>query len=582
MSGPVEISAVEHSYVVTRNLDGTDGTGRNLWYAGDAIFNTGDVYDGVGDGFIDIYSLRSVKSATQYGPTIVGNVRDSGDPANYNAWSEHWAIGNLNGLYGYGVTTYGFAAGKYGNDESFITADATNGFRILSRTGGVDTVRAKWDVLGNILIGRAAASESNIYITAGLLSVRNNLVERIGLSAAGVLTIKDGAGNAVITLDASTGAEITKKLTMPGVNSAIAIGSTPPTALNTGTGIWIDRTGMYGLLSNNLQAKFDATTGAITAGAGNVVLDVNGISISAITDYAISRAYKISNPAGVAGSLYGYYNALQTISWISLRAESQTGYSSRLSLTATAPAGQDTNVTMSVEGHASFIVARGSDGTYSADIIAPYTYVQGIVQISADEVNNLNYLRFTHSAQSDSNDGIIAAGKFSEGLNIVGVQTVAGAGRKIAFWGKLIGSTAITATVYNNANHTIPDATSTWLAFNSEYVDTDGIHSTVTNTSRLTCQTAGHYLVIGGIRWDSNKTGQRQLFITIGPDRLVIAAQHGHANDPATAYNQNVSIFQEMAVGDYVELGCYQDSGGNLDITATAYWSPNFQMIRIP
>jgi hypothetical protein len=37
-----------------------------------------------------------------------------------------------------------------------------------------------------------------------------------------------------------------------------------------------------------------------------------------------------------------------------------------------------------------------------------------------------------------------------------------------------------------------------------------------------------------------------------------------------------------MAVGDYVELGCYQDSGGNLDITATAYWSPNFQMIRIP
>jgi hypothetical protein len=242
---------------------------------------------------------------------------------------------------------------------------------------------------------------------------------------------------------------------------------------------------------------------------------------------------------------------------------------------------------MSVEGHASFIVARGSNGTYSADIIAPYTYIQGIVQISADEVNNLNYLRFTHSAQSDGNDGIIAAGKFGAGLNIVGVQTVGGNGRKIQFWGDIIhngsirSSTALGCTAYHNAAQSIQTAVLTYLSFNSEYWDTDAIHDTSTYNNRLTCKTAGVYLIIGQVRWAANATGQRQVNITLSSGRSVIAAQHEHGNSASIATNMSVSCIYPLAVNDYVELAVYQDSGGNLDITATAYWSPNFQMVRI-
>ena len=577
LSGPTG-SAPAFTYWVYRDWD---GSGLTAWYMGDAVFNTGTTTE----GFIDLYSVHGIKSQTQYGPTIVGNIRNSLSSFDY---SEAWAVGNLKGLYGYGSNTYGFAAGKYADDKSFITADATNGFRIISRSGGLDTVRAKWDVLGNILIGRATLSESNIYITAGLLSIRNNLIERIGLSSAGILTIKDGAGNPVFTFNSSTGAEFTLPLTLAS-GGGIYQGSTG-TFQSPGTGLKIWNESNVGRIAgyNASVLQWGAgTDGKLYAGAGAVLMDVNGISISAITDYAISRAYKISNPAGVAGSLYGYYNALQTISWISLRAESQTGYSSRLSLTATAPAGQDTNVTMSVEGHASFIVARGSDGTYSADIIAPYTYIQGIVQISADEVNNLNYLRFTHSAQSDSNDGIIAAGKFGAGLNIVGVQTVGGNGRKIQFWGDIIhngsirSSTALGCTAYHNAAQSIQTAVLTYLSFNSEYWDTDAIHDTSTYNNRLTCKTAGAYLIIGQVRWAANATGQRQVNITLSSGRSVIAAQHEHGNSASIATNMSVSCIYPLAVNDYVELAVYQDSGGNLDITATAYWSPNFQMVRI-
>jgi hypothetical protein len=119
-------SAGDYTYSVVRNLD---GTGANDWYKGDAMFNTGQT----GIGFIDIYSVRGVKSASQTGPTIVGNVRNS---ANYNDWSEGWAIGNLNNLYGYNTNIYGVGLGKYANSSSFVTIDSTNGIRLRYKDSG--------------------------------------------------------------------------------------------------------------------------------------------------------------------------------------------------------------------------------------------------------------------------------------------------------------------------------------------------------------------------------------------------------------------------------------------------------------
>ena len=140
-----------------------DGSGSNQWYAGDAVFNTGQA----GDGFIDLYSLAGVRSG--YGPSIVGNVRNS---TTYNDWSEHWAIGNLDGIYGYGTTTFGAAFGRYANSSSFLTADATNGIRILKRASDTNTVLAQWAMDGAITIGEVAVSRNNVVIFRAL-SIRN-------------------------------------------------------------------------------------------------------------------------------------------------------------------------------------------------------------------------------------------------------------------------------------------------------------------------------------------------------------------------------------------------------------------------
>jgi len=118
------------------------------------------------------------------------------------------------------------------------------------------------------------------------LDAGDNLIGRYGASlggwqqwdrSAGELALGYGETKAIRFYAGN--AEITGKLVMPGTASAIAIGSTPPTAANAGTGIWIDRTGIYGLLSNAYQAKIDAATGEIIAGSGDIKFGSSGFRI---------------------------------------------------------------------------------------------------------------------------------------------------------------------------------------------------------------------------------------------------------------------------------------------------------------
>lgn len=221
-------SAGNYYYSVIRNLD---GTGANDWYAGDAMFNTGQA----GNGFIDLYSLRGIKSASQAGPTIVGNVRNS---TTYNDWNEHWAIGNLNNLYGYTSNIYGVGFGKYANSSSFLTADSTYGIRLRYKDSGGSVVdKITLDMSGNVYIanylqvGTAAADVNNgsttitgSKITTGTITLSHlnftpvqtsNVVASINASAEGI-TINGSK----LTINSSTtfasGYDPTTKITTGG------------------------------------------------------------------------------------------------------------------------------------------------------------------------------------------------------------------------------------------------------------------------------------------------------------------------------------------------------------------------------
>ena len=104
------------------------------------------------------------------------------------------------------------------------------------------------------------------------------------------------------------------------------------------------------------------------------------------------------------------------------------------------------------------------------------------------------------------------------------------------------------------------------VGLNSESWDNDTIHDNVTNNSRLTCKTAGRYLIIGNITFAANATGTRAARIQLGGATDLQTTRVMASPNIVTSIP--VIVEKVLAVNDYVELLGAQNSGGNLDMNA--------------
>jgi hypothetical protein len=140
----------------------------------------------------------------------------------------------------------------------------------------------------------------------------------------------------------------------------------------------------------------------------------------------------------------------------------------------------------------------------------------------------------------------------------------------------------IGARVYNSANISINTATQTALTFNSEQYDSDPnaeIHSTSSNTGRLTCRTAGLYHITGNVTWAANSTGYRQLTVRVnGTTPIAQVMQQAVSTGDVT--EQAVATDFVLAATEYVELLVQQSSGGALNVLTQTNWSPVFSMSK--
>lgn len=121
------------------------------------------------------------------------------------------------------------------------------------------------------------------------------------------------------------------------------------------------------------------------------------------------------------------------------------------------------------------------------------------------------------------------------------------------------------ARAYNNTTQSLSNATLTLITFNSEDFDQGALHSTVSNTGRMTIPTgfAGYYIVIGKVAYAANATGVRVARLRVnGAD---VVAQSSHAATAAATQVVQVSALLSLADADYVELHGYQDSTGALN-----------------
>jgi hypothetical protein len=123
-----------------------------------------------------------------------------------------------------------------------------------------------------------------------------------------------------------------------------------------------------------------------------------------------------------------------------------------------------------------------------------------------------------------------------------------------------------------------PDVT---ISFDTKEYDTDGIFN-LSHPTRLTCNTAGIYLIIGSVGWAPNVTGIRSIQIQLNAGLTVIARLDFQAVSAAGfSTTASISTSYKLAVGDYVQLYAYQGSGGALLLNSILDYTPVFSMQRI-
>ena len=116
----------------------------------------------------------------------------------------------------------------------------------------------------------------------------------------------------------------------------------------------------------------------------------------------------------------------------------------------------------------------------------------------------------------------------------------------------------------------LTDSTVTAIEFTAtDLEDTDAYHSTSSNTSRLTIPSGlgGVYRVAGMIEFEVNGSNFRMLGYRINGSEVRWMQTATADFEPRISFSEEV----ELAVGAYVELIAYQNSGVALDATAARF-----------
>jgi hypothetical protein len=139
------------------------------------------------------------------------------------------------------------------------------------------------------------------------------------------------------------------------------------------------------------------------------------------------------------------------------------------------------------------------------------------------------------------------------------------------------GTTFVGCAAFRNANQSIAKNTSTLLTLPSEQYDTDGFHSTVTNTGRFTIPAgkAGKYNLTASISFDTSVTEQAWLMLYVN-GAVTTAAVAGLSGGrfqefPGTANTDFIagSVTYTFSVGDYAEVYVFHN-GTNTPINVDA------------
>ena len=124
------------------------------------------------------------------------------------------------------------------------------------------------------------------------------------------------------------------------------------------------------------------------------------------------------------------------------------------------------------------------------------------------------------------------------------------------------GATFAGCSMYG-ANPTIATSTISVVLWPTENYDSDGYHSTSSNTSRVTIPSgkAGKYLLSSQVTWEGTNANFQTRFYVYKNGASIKLIQSKYVQDNENA--QNFSYVVDAAVGDYFEIYVWQNYGSN-------------------
>ena len=215
------------------------------------------------------------------------------------------------------------------------------------------------------------------------------------------------------------------------------------------------------------------------------------------------------------------------------------------------------------------LLKRGSDYTATNG-----TSITGLTALAANDVATVwtvNAFSVTNAISSGlvttTGDMIYASGANTPARLAIGstdqVLKVSGG---VPVWGAAPSPSFVGCSLVDSAagGQSISNSTWTALTWDSEDFDTDGFHSTSSNTDRITIPSgkAGKYLVTGIAGWGSETAGRRNHGIYKNGTLYKAITM-----SPAAQYPQaSISFIINLIVGDYLSFYVWQNTGTSITV----------------
>lgn len=137
----------------------------------------------------------------------------------------------------------------------------------------------------------------------------------------------------------------------------------------------------------------------------------------------------------------------------------------------------------------------------------------------------------------------------------------------------------------NTADTTGATSTDKTLLWDTDAFDTDGFHSTASNTHRITIPSGldGDYLFSVQIEFEFNATGDRRVWIEDSAATMILGVNAKSTNGSASSLHRVTlsGVIADCAAADWFAAHYYQDSGATLTAYQSATTRVHFSAFRL-